>query len=102
MYNTLLHKTWQFTFYQFLTDLHSAGVRGRGRAGGYENIAVPLTGPHSDTALRYTIYIYIYIRLLCFAVTEQLDMNIKSKKHIKHTYNNTMQRNIIRGLRVVI
>ena len=23
---------------------------------------------------------YIYIRLLCFAVTEQLDMNIKSKK----------------------
>ena len=44
----------------------------------------------------------IYIRLLCFAVTEQLDMNIKSKKNIKHIYNNTMQCNIIRGLHVVI
>ena len=44
----------------------------------------------------------IYIRLLCFAVTEQLDMNIKSKKNIKHIYNNTMQCNIIRGLNVVI
>ena len=43
-----------------------------------------------------------YIRLLCFAVTEQLDMNIKSKKYIKHIYNNTMQCNIIRGLHVVI
>ena len=43
-----------------------------------------------------------YIRLLCFAVTEQLDMNIKSKKNIKHIYNNTMQCNIIRGLHAVI
>jgi len=25
----------------------------------------------------------VYIRLLCFAVTEQLDMNIKSKKKVK-------------------
>ena len=44
----------------------------------------------------------LYIRLLCFAVTEQLDMNIKSKKNINHIYNNTMQCNIIRGLHVVI
>ena len=48
------------------------------------------------------LYIYSFIRLLCFAVTEQLDMNIKSQKIIKHIYNNTMQCNIIRGLHVVI
>ena len=35
-----------------------------------------------------------YIFVLCFAVTEQLDMNIKKiKKYLRHIYNNTMQCN---------
>jgi len=38
--------------------------------------------------LEHSFNLVIYIRLLCFAVTEQLDMNIKSKKNIKHIYNN--------------
>ena len=49
----------------------------------------------------FRTFFLVYIRLLCFAVTEQLDMNIKSKKNLKHIYNNTMQCNIIRGLHVL-